>query len=104
VTEADTSLLALSLGLEAFTDFLHAQETNPPGHITAVILTSAASAVGRALDATPHDGQNTSIQCIQSIDDALRAHPNMNIRLGWLPRSAPFVGGKKATSGKSKNA
>jgi hypothetical protein len=92
----DTSLLALSLGLEALTDFLHSQEPDPPAHVTAVILTSSTSAPGRALDASPHDGQTTSVQCIQSIDDALRTHPNLNIRLGWLPKSAPFVGCKRA--------
>jgi hypothetical protein len=96
VTEADTSLLALSLGLETLTDFLHTQDSDPPLQTTVVILTSSAAAISRALDASPHDGQSTSIQCIQSIDDTLRAHPNLNIRAGWLPRSAPFVGGKRA--------
>jgi hypothetical protein len=96
VTEADTSLLALSLGLDALADFLLTQESDPPIQVTVVILTSAASAISRALDANPHDGQTTSIKCIQSIDNTLHAHPNLNIRLGWLPRSAPFVGGKRA--------
>ena len=96
MTDADTSLLALSLGLEALSDFLHNQDPDPPVQGTVVILTSAAAAIGRALDATPHDGQTTSIQCIRSIEDTLRAHPNLNIRLGWLPKAAPFVGCKSA--------
>ena len=96
VTDADTSLLALSLGLEALSDFLHNQDPDPPVQGTVVILTSAAAAIGRALDATPHEGQTTSIQCIRSIEDTLRAHPNLNIRLGWLPKAAPFVGCKRA--------
>jgi hypothetical protein len=94
VTEADTALFALNLGLKAVADLLSTQE--PPPHTTILLLTSAGSAASHALDASPHDNQPTSLQCLEHIDGILLNRPELRIRVGWLPKAAPFIGCKRA--------
>jgi hypothetical protein len=94
VTEADASQRALKLGFDTVAAFLSARP--PPPHTTILVLTSATAAVSRALDSSPHEEQGTSIKCMEKIDEILRAHPDADVRLSWLPKAAPFIGFKRA--------
>jgi hypothetical protein len=33
---------------------------------------------------------------MEKLDEILRTHPDINISLSWLPKTAPFVGFKRA--------
>jgi hypothetical protein len=48
------------------------------------------------LDTSPHDGQDTTIQCLRKLGDILHAFPNIAIRLVWLPKKAPFIDFRRA--------
>ena len=78
--------------LELLADFLatHGNQTR------ATIVSPSDSAITRTLDATPHEEQSTSIQCLNKIGELLTAHPNATIQLLWLPRVIPFVGFQRA--------
>jgi len=52
--------------------------------------------IRRALDTSPHEEQATSIKCLIKIGELMNTYPHLNICLLWLPRSAPFVGFKRA--------
>jgi hypothetical protein len=69
-------------------------ETQPD--INVLIFLPSNFAVNRALDASLHEEQAVSIKCLRRIGELLDAHPNMNIRLLWLPRAIPSVGFKRA--------
>ena len=79
VTETDASQRALKLGLDTLTDSLTAQPPYP--HTTILLLTSSTTAVSKVLDASPHEEQKTSIECMERIDEILRAHPDTDIRI-----------------------
>jgi hypothetical protein len=94
VTESDTAIRSLLLGLITATDLLAAQA--PPPQTTLMLFTPSPTAAGTVLDASPHDEQETSIKCMEKVEEILNAHPDTTIRLAWLPRNAPFVGFKRA--------
>lgn len=94
VTEHDSSIRAILLGLETLADFLSSQAT--PIRATLLILSSSTTAISKTLDASQHDNQATSIKCMTKIDEILVAHPHTEIRLSWSPKNAPFVGFKRA--------
>jgi Reverse transcriptase (RNA-dependent DNA polymerase)/Endonuclease-reverse transcriptase len=94
VTEADASLRAFRLGLDTLADTLSTQA--PTTHTTIMLFTSSTTALGKALDADPHEEQSTSLKCMERIDEILRLHPVTDFRLSWLPKTAPFVGYKRA--------
>ena len=94
VTQADTLLYALHLGLDILMDYLTAH--NAQAHTKAIIHLPSCFAINRALDANPHEEQQVSINHLHQIDNLLHVFPHMNITLMWLPRSIPFVGFKRA--------
>jgi len=94
VTEADASHRAFLVCLDTLADFLPTQ--NPDAQIALAIFFPSKAALSRALDASPHGEQETSIESIRRCDRILRDHPNAHISLGWLPRTIPFVGFKRA--------
>ena len=87
-TEQDAALQAVLLVLELLADFLATHENQT----RATIVSPSDSAITRMLDATPHEEQSTSIQCLNKIGKLLTAYPNTTIQLLWLPRVIPFVG------------
>ena len=71
MTENDTALRSLIPALDVLTDFLD-------------------------MNASPHEEQAVSIDCLRRIGELLDAHPNTNIWLLWLPRTIPSDGFKRA--------
>ena len=57
-----------------------------------LIMLPSKLAVNRALDASPHEEQEN----LRKTGELIDSHPNMNIRLLWLPRNNPTVGFKRA--------
>jgi hypothetical protein len=94
VTESDTALRSLIPALDVLTDFLDSQPID--AHHNILICLPSNFAVRRALDASPHEEQAVSIDCLRRIGELFDAHPNTNIRLLWLPRTIPSDGFKKA--------
>ena len=94
VTQADTLLCALHLGLDILMDHLTAHDAQ--AHTKAIIHLPSCFAINRALDANPHEEQQVSINHLHQIDDLLHVFPHMDITLMWLPRLIPFVGFKRA--------
>jgi hypothetical protein len=93
-TEADVVLKALSIALDLLLDFLTANHpTNLP---RAMIATVSSFAINKVLNHSAHEEQNVSLECINKIGELLDSFPNLNIQLLWLPRSAPFIGFKRA--------
>jgi ribonuclease HI len=93
-TEADAALKALSTALDLLSDFLSATHpVNPP---RVVITTPSSFAINKALNPSPHDEQNISLECLTKIGELMDLFPVLNIQLLWLPRSSPFVGFKRA--------
>ena len=52
--------------------------------------------MNKVLDASPHEEQEVTIKYLERIGELLEAHPNINIRLLWLPRAIPSVGFQRA--------
>jgi len=94
VMESDTALRALIPTLDSLTDTLTGQQGETK--TTALIFTPSDFMICRALDASPHEEQATSIKCLIKIGELMNTYPHLNIHLLWLPRSAPFVGFKRA--------
>jgi hypothetical protein len=94
VTTNDAALCSLIPALDILTDFTNTQGNDTQCNV--LIFLSSNFAVSKALDASPHEEQATSIECLQKIGELLDTHPNMNIRLLWLPRTIPSVGLKRA--------
>jgi hypothetical protein len=94
ITESDTAIRAIYLGLRTAADFLSGQA--PPPQTSVIVFTPSPTAASRALDATPHDEQAVSINCMETVEEILNTHPSLTVRFCWLPRSAPFVGFKRA--------
>jgi hypothetical protein len=93
-TEANVALKALSVALDLLSDFLTANRpTNPP---RAMIATVSSFAINKVLNCSAHEEQNVSLECMNKIGELLDSFPNLNIQLLWLPRSAPFIGFKRA--------
>jgi len=63
VTEHNTMLHAMHSGLDALTDLLAAQ--NPQEHTNIIIATPSNFTLGRALDASPHEEQQVSINLLE---------------------------------------
>jgi hypothetical protein len=63
---------------------------------SVLIFTSLSFMVHRALDASPHEEQATSIECLTKLGELMNTYPYLEVHLLWLPRSTPFVGFKRA--------
>jgi hypothetical protein len=94
VTDSDTLLRSLHAGFDALTHFLENITTEPSNFVTLALPSGAA--VNRALDASPHEDQETSISILRRLGIILESHPNTNIVIIWLPRDAPFEGFQRA--------
>ena len=94
VTDSNLLLYALHPGLDILTDLLLAQDAQEYTNTIICLLSNPATT--RALDASLHKDQQVSINYLYQIDDLLNAFPHINITLIWLPRSAPFIGYKRA--------
>jgi ribonuclease HI len=94
VTENDTSLYALIPAISEAADFLLSQPSKAPQNIT--IFSPSNTAVHRALDASPHEEQATSLHIIRKLGTIFNVFPNTNIQLLWLPRKIPHVGFRRA--------
>ena len=94
VTENDIALRSFIPALDVLADFLVTQPNDPQHNI--LIFLSSNFAVQRVLDASTHEEQAVSIDCLTRIGELFDAHPNVNIRLLWLPRNIPSVGFKRA--------
>jgi hypothetical protein len=93
-TEANTVLKALSTALDLLSDFLTA--TCPANLPRAMTATVSSFAINKVLNPSLHKEQNMSLECMNKISELLDSFPSLNIQLLWLPRSAPFVGFKRA--------
>jgi hypothetical protein len=93
-TEADTMIRALAPGLDLLASFLemHPAQTHNPTYL----LLPSDSAVGKALNASPHEEQETAIQHLNKLGKLITSYPNLNIKLLWLPKAGPFIGFKRA--------
>ena len=94
VTNSNSLLYALHPSLDVLTDLLSAQDAQE--HTNAIICLSSNPTTIRALNASLHKDQQVSIDYLYWIDDLLNAFPHVKITLIWLPRSAPFMGYKRA--------
>jgi ribonuclease HI len=94
VTDSDTMIRALKPALEMLTNFLTA--TPPQAHKPTLIFSHASATISKSLNAAPHDEQGAAIRHLNLIGELLTLYPNANIKLLWLPGSAPFVGFKRA--------
>jgi hypothetical protein len=94
VTEYDVLTRSLTPGLDALTLFLAARPTQHQALI--VFLIPSVSALNRALDASPHEEQAASIGHLTKLGELLSAHPNIKVRLQWLPKKVPFIGFRRA--------
>jgi hypothetical protein len=97
VTENDTALRPFIPTLDVLTDFVETQ--NNAQCNTLIFLSGRLSsnfAVSRVLGASPHEEQAVLIECLIRIGELLDAHPNVNIRLLWPPRTIPSFGFKRA--------
>jgi ribonuclease HI len=94
VTDSDTLLRALHVGLDALTFYLSELSTQQSNFITISLPSGAA--INKALDASPHEDQEQSISIMRRLSTILDLHPNTNIVFLWLPRKTNFVGFKRA--------
>jgi len=94
VTENDTAICSLTPVLDVLADFLDSQQEVPQRNI--LIFLASNFAVNRALDASPHEEQAVSIEHLRRLGELLETHPDVNIRLLWLPRNNRSVGFKRA--------
>jgi hypothetical protein len=60
-------------------DFIDSQPINSAFNI--LIPTPSSFVVNRVLDASPHEEQAVSLDCLKSIGELFDAHLNMNFRL-----------------------
>jgi hypothetical protein len=75
-------------GLDLLTSFL---ETHPvQTHNPTYLLLPSNSAVGKALNASPHEEQETAIQHLNKLGKLITSYPNLNIKLLWLLKAGPF--------------
>ncbi len=58
---------------------------------TILLFSPSKFTINKILDTSPHEGQAVSVKCLTKIGELLDPHPNLTIRLLWLPRSIPFV-------------
>ena len=65
-------------------------------HPTRTVQSTPIIGPRAQLDTSPHDGQDTTIQCLRKLGDILHAFPNIAIRLVWLPKKAPSIGFRRA--------
>jgi hypothetical protein len=93
VTENDTALRSVIPVLDVLTDLLASQQDGPRN---VLIFLASNFAINKAQDASPHEEQAVSIECLRRIGELLDIYPNLNIRLLWLPRNIPSVGFKRA--------
>jgi hypothetical protein len=94
VTENGTVLRSFIPAPDMFADFIDNQPIDSAFNI--LIPTPSSFAVNRVLDASPHEEQAVSQDCLKSLGELFDAHLNMDIRLLWLPRNIPTVGFKRA--------
>ena len=94
VTEADTLIRSLTPALRTLTTLLVIKPEQ--AHIPINILIPSEYALNRMLDTTPHEEQETALQHLKNLGELITTHPNLRIRLQWLPRKIPFVGFKRA--------
>jgi hypothetical protein len=93
-TETDTMICSLSPGLDLLTSFL---ETHPAQtHSPTFLLLPSSPAIGKALNASLHEEQETAIQHLNKLGKLITSYPNMNIKLLWLLKAGPFIGFKRA--------
>lgn len=94
VTEADALTRSLKPGLDMLTLFL---ANRPERHqVPIVVLIPSTSALNRALDASTHEEQATSIGHLKTLGELFSTYPTTQVRLQWLPRKIPFVGFRRA--------
>ena len=67
-----------------------------PARADLLIFLSSNYAVSKVLDASLHEEQAVSLDCLNRIGKLLDTNPNLNIWLLWLPRHIPSVGFKRA--------
>ena len=94
VTTNDTALCSILTALDIISDFLLPQQSTP--HLKILITSPSNVAITKALDISPHEEQLVSLECLEKIGAIVDLHPNVNIRLLWLPRSITFVGFRRA--------
>jgi hypothetical protein len=92
-TEADTMIRALTLGINILSSFLEAHPTQ--AHKPSFLLLPSNAAVNKALNASPHEEQETAIQHLTKLGKLLTLYPNLSIKLLWLLKMAPFIGFKR---------
>ena len=90
LTKSDTLICSLSTALEVLSLFLSCRPAH--AHIPTVIAIPSAIALDRALDASPHEEQNTALGHLYKLGELFNAYPTLKITLQWLPRTIPFVG------------
>ena len=98
LTKSDTLIRSLSTALELLSFFLSCRPAH--AHIPTIITIPSAIALDRALDASPHEEQNTALGHLYKLGELFNAYPSLKITLQWLPRTIPFVGfrrGKQLT-------
>ena len=94
LTTADALTQAIAPGLTSLSSFL---DTRPAeAQARAVLLIPSGLALNRILDTSTHEEQATSIRHMKRIEAILTTHPNISIKLQWLPRKIPFVGFQRA--------
>ena len=94
ITEADIWTRALATALDAIA--LHL--TNKPAQVqeTLICLLPSSVALGRALDPSPHEEQETSLGHLRTLGKLLNTYPNIKVVLQWLPKRIPFIGLRRA--------
>ena len=66
-----------------------------PTRSTIILLSFSASASSKILVAEPHGEQETFIKFLKTIELILQTQPALDFWLGWLLKTAPFVGRKR---------
>ena len=94
VTADDTALRSILIALDIITDFLSPQQSTP--QLKILIASPSDVAITKATDTSPHEEQPVSLECLEKIGAIVDLHPNVNIRLLWLPRSIAFIGFRRA--------
>jgi hypothetical protein len=94
VTDSDMCIQSLGPGLEILAHFLNNQGTQKLDRVIIVLLSAAA--IKRTLDASLHREQASVIRHLNQLGELLHAHPNLSIKLLWLPSTCNFVGCRRA--------
>jgi hypothetical protein len=92
VTQADVDVEALRPALRLLGNF--AVQTNYSGPVE--LITGSSTAPSLCLDFSQHTMQHVALNCAQSIDTLLTAHPSIAISIQYAKRSPALVGLRRA--------